>query len=151
MPDCRDLERALDELRRNRAADLAECDREEPPLRAACRKAVLDKIARAEEALRNCQEGLPPPGVQSASGRVSFLRVNDGGFGPTTDFLDADVIFKLDTQPGRAFGIKLENVTREAMLGLLRDGFVNSFDVSIDYEQVAGKFNSIAFRIALTK
>jgi hypothetical protein len=37
------------------------------------------------------------------------------------------------------------------MLGLLRDAFTNSFNASIDYNQVLGKFNAIAFRIALTR
>lgn len=151
MPDCNDLQRALDDLLRTKEEDLAQCGDEDPHLRAPCRKEVLAAITRAEVALRNCQQGLPSPGVQSASGRVSFLRINDGGFGPPNDFLDAEVIFMLDTEPGRAFGVKLENPAREGMLALLRDAFTNSFDVTIDYNQVSGRFNSIAFRIALTK
>jgi hypothetical protein len=152
MPDCSGLQQALDDLLRTKNDDLADCGGEEDPrIRGQCRKAVLDRIAQAQEALRNCELGLPDPGIQSASGRVSFLRVNDGGFGPPGDFLDAEVIFMLDTQPGRAFGVKLENPAREGMLGLLRDAFTNSFNASIDYNQVLGKFNAIAFRIALTR
>jgi hypothetical protein len=151
MPDCNQLQQALNDLLRTRAADLADCDGEGPILRGRCREEVLARITRAEDALRNCQQGLPGPGVQSASGRVTFLRVNDGGFGPPTDFLDAEVIFMMDTQPQRAFGIKLENPAREGMLALLRDAFTNNFNVSIDYNQVLSRFNSLAFRVALVK
>lgn len=119
------------------------------------RAQLADRLARARVALASCESGLPSAGVQRATGHVSFLRVNDsGGFGPQSDFLDAEVIFKLDTQPNRAFGFQLRSdasrPVREAMLALLRDAFENDFNVATDYRQVVNKANSIAFRIELT-
>jgi hypothetical protein len=137
MPDCSQFKQAVDQPQRSRDEDLAECDQLEPRLRAGCRKQVLDRIARAEAALKNCEEGLPPAGAQSASGRVTFLRGQHRGL-------------QAEGEPGRAFGIELDNVGGEAMFGLLRDAFLNNLDVSIDYTQVAEQVNSIAFRAALT-
>jgi hypothetical protein len=91
----------------------------------------------------------------NATGKVSFLRLNEGGFGPPNDFLDAEVIFMLDTMPNRAFGFQLRpdggGPAHEGMLGLLRDSFNNHQTVTIDFNQVAGKRNNIAFRIALIR
>ncbi|MEO6103120.1 MAG: alkaline phosphatase D family protein [Pseudoxanthomonas sp.] len=75
----------------------------------------------------------------SARGRISLLRVNDlrGGYGPTTDRLDGEVIVQLDTEPGRAFGFQLRDddnlPVRRRMLALLRDAFTHDRPITIDY------------------
>src|SRR5436190_5289949 len=121
MPDCSQQQSALDALVQRRDQDLAICDDLPPQGRAQCRNRVFAAIGAAEAALLACKEGVPAPGVRAISGHVVFLRANDGGFGPPNDFLDAEVVFSLDSTPGRAFGVKLENPGREAMLALLRD------------------------------
>jgi hypothetical protein len=66
--------------------------------------------------------------IQS-SGKLTFLRVNDigSGFGPPSDFIDVEVVLKLDTFPDRAMGFQLHNdgsrPVRQGMLDLLRDAF----------------------------
>jgi hypothetical protein len=159
MADCQTFRDEVNRL----AGLLADQDREcaeidDPRELRLCRQIraqIADRLSRARQALAICESGLPSAGVQRAEGHLSFLRVHDsGGFGPQTDFLDAEVIFRLDTQPNRAFGFQLRNdasrPSREAMLGLLRDAFEHDFSVATDYRQVANKANSIAFRIELT-
>ena len=75
----------------------------------------------------------------SATGKVTFLRVNDlgTGFGSPVDFLDAEVIVQLDTQPGKSFGFQLRADGSEAdhhgMLEVLRAAFRTNRTVSLDY------------------
>ena len=56
---------------------------------------LKDEIRLANEALTNCEAGLPSAGIQAAQGRVVFLRVHDeGGFGPNQDKLPGEVVFR---------------------------------------------------------
>jgi hypothetical protein len=159
MANCKPFQDEVDRLQELLQEQDAECREISDPTEARiCRQiraAIASQLARARDALRNCQSGLPAPGVQRAQGRITFLRVHDsGGYGPPNDHLNSEVIFKLDTQPNRAFGFALQDdVSRpahEGMLMLLRDGLANNFDVAADYQQVANKANSVAFRIELT-
>jgi len=92
-----------------------------------------------------------------SSGRLTFLRVHDvgTGFGPPTDFIDVEVVIKLDSKPNNAFGFQLRNDTnrppRAGMLDLLRDAFSHNWVVVIDYNLDAGKTNGVIIRTALTK
>jgi hypothetical protein len=92
-----------------------------------------------------------------SSGKVSFLRVHDvgTGFGPPNDFIDVEVVCKLDTKPNNAFGFQLRNDNngraRAGMLDLLRDAFDHNWTVLIDYNIDTGKTNGIIIRTALTK
>jgi hypothetical protein len=92
-----------------------------------------------------------------SSGRLTFLRVHDvgTGFGPPTDFIDVEVVIKLDTKPNNAFGFQLRNDNnrppRAGMLDLLRDAFNHNWVVVIDYNLDAGKSNGVIIRTALTK
>jgi hypothetical protein len=92
-----------------------------------------------------------------SSGKLTFLRVHDlgTGFGPPTDFLDVEVVVKLDSQPNKAFGFQLRNDTnlpaRQGMLNLLRDAFNNNWTVTLDYWLEPGKNNGEIIRIALSK
>ena len=86
-----------------------------------------------------------------------MLRVHDVGtkFGPPTDQIDAEVIFKLDTQPSKAFGFKLRNDTNGAvhrgMLALLQSGFDHNWLVSTDVNVPNAKNNGISIRVWLSK
>jgi hypothetical protein len=91
------------------------------------------------------------------TGKVTFLRVNDvgTGFGPPSDFIDVEVVVKLDVQPGNAFGFQLRDdgnrPARAGMLDLLQDAFNNNWTVSLDYDIDSGKTNGIIVRTALLK
>jgi hypothetical protein len=75
----------------------------------------------------------------SATGKITLLRVNDlgTGFGSPIDFLDAEVIVQLDSQPEKSFGFQLRTGDAEAdhygILELLRSAFRANRTVSIDY------------------
>ena len=95
--------------------------------------------------------------LKNSQGKLTFLRAHDvgTGFGPPTDFLDVEVVFILDSVPQGAFGFQLRTdanePVREAMVGLLRDAYVNNLKVSVDYFIDPGKHNGRAFRIALVR
>lgn len=159
MPNCQAFQNEVDRLRDLLAEQTEECGQLDSPLEVRLclqiRGAIAAQLRRAEDALANCQSGLPQPGIHRAEGRLTFLRAHDtGGFGPDSDHLDAEVIFKLDTQPDRAFGFQLRDdasrPAHEGMLMLLRDALAHDFDVATDYRQVLNKANSFAFRIELT-
>jgi hypothetical protein len=93
----------------------------------------------------------------NSQGKLTFLRAHDvgTGWGPPNDFLDVEVVFMLDSVPQGAFGFQLRTDSngpvREAMVGLLRDAYVNNLTVSVDYFIDPGKHNGRAFRIALIR
>ena len=95
--------------------------------------------------------------LKNSQGKLTFLRAHDvgTGFGPPSDQLDVEVVFMLDSVPQGAFGFQLRNdanePVREAMVGLLRDAYVNNLKVSVDYFIDPGKHNGRAFRIALVR
>jgi len=96
--------------------------------------------------------------IQS-SGKLTFLRAHDvgSGFGPPSDFIDVEVVLKLNTFPDRAMGFQLRNdanrPARQGMLDLLRDAFSHNWTVVIDYtiDLDAGKKNGKILRTALKK
>ena len=81
----------------------------------------------------------PMNSLQGAEGRITLLRVHDVGtkFGPPFDQLDAEVIVLLDSEPEKAFGLKLRTGADErvaqGMLALLRDAFNNDRRVRLDF------------------
>jgi hypothetical protein len=81
----------------------------------------------------------PVGSLQAAVGRVTLLRIHDvgTGFGPPGDQLDGEIVVFLDTQPEKAFGLKLRtNANRpvaEGMLGLLRDAFNRNRVVRLEF------------------
>lgn len=95
--------------------------------------------------------------LKNSQGKLTFLRAHDvgTGWGPPSDQLDVEVVFMLNSVPQGAFGFQLRTdanePVREAMLGLLRDAYVNNFTVSVDYFIDPGKHNGRAFRIALVR
>lgn len=99
----------------------------------------------------------PAPGLLQSCGKVTFLRAHDvgGGFGPPNDFIDVEVVTKLNTFPARAMGFQLRNdnnePARHGMLDLLRDAFSNNANVCLDYFLVPGRNNGVIIRVALNK
>ena len=94
--------------------------------------------------------------IVGASGKLTLLRVHDvgTGFGPPADFIDAEVIIRLDTEIGKSFGFQLRSdtdaLTHAGMLDLLLDAHANNWTVFINYLSEAGKNNSIMFRLWVT-
>lgn len=95
--------------------------------------------------------------ILQEEGKLTFLRVHDKGtgYGPQNDFIDAEVVFRLSSSPEKAFGFQLRNdefgPSREGMLALLRDAFINNFTVTTDYMFEQGKTTAIAIRVWLHK
>lgn len=97
--------------------------------------------------------------AKNASGKVTMLRVHEVGtkYGPSSDVLDAEVVFKLDSASDLAFGFKLRDdsnqATHQGMLDLLRDAFKNGYTVYTDYYQDVEfpKKNCEVFRVWITK
>jgi hypothetical protein len=95
--------------------------------------------------------------LRNSQGKLTFLRAHDvgTGWGPPSDQLDVEVVFILDSVPQGAFGFQLRTdanePVREAMVGLLRDAYVNNLTVSVDYFIDPGKHNGRAFRVALVR
>lgn len=88
----------------------------------------------------------------SARGRITLLRVQDsGGYGPSTDRIDGEVVVALDNEPGRAFGFQLRPgaalPVRRRMLAVLRDAFRLDRPVAIDYLRT-GRHNGTLIRVA---
>ena len=81
----------------------------------------------------------PKGSLEAARGRITLLRVHDvgTGYGPPYDFIDAEIIVWLDTEPEKAFGLQLRNDSdrpaAEGMLALLRDSFNNDRPVRIEF------------------
>ena len=81
----------------------------------------------------------PVGSLQAAVGHITLLRVHDlgTGYGPPYDFIDAEIIVWLDTEPGKAFGLQLRNdgngPAAAGMLDLLRDCFNHGRPVRLDF------------------
>jgi hypothetical protein len=88
-------------------------------------------------------------------GKLTLLRVHDvgTGFGPPSDFLDGEVVVKLDSRPDLAFGFQLREdgnrAVRTGMLGLLRDAYTHKFTVSMDVDLADGRQQGRIFRVWL--
>ena len=95
-----------------------------------------------------------PGRLLQAEGRLSFLRVHDvgSGFGPPTDHLDAEVVVRLDSAQGQAFGFQLREDDNEAarrgMLDVLRVAFNENRRVRLEFNKPFGGSNSTLVRVA---
>jgi hypothetical protein len=115
----------------------------------------MDNPSQQQQSVEALPPPLPPLELLEQTGIITFLRAHDlgSGFGPPTDFLDAEAVIKLDTSPDDAFGFQLRNdqflPSRQAMLDLLRDAFSRNHRVTIDYLIVPGRHNGVILRVAL--
>ena len=81
----------------------------------------------------------PIGSVLTAQGRIMLLRAHDvgTGYGPPTDFLDAEAVVHLDSLPGNSFGFQLRQDANKSahrgMFALLRKAFAQNRPVRIDY------------------
>lgn len=95
--------------------------------------------------------------VEATTGKVTFLRINrvGGNYGPPSDNLDAEVIIKMSSKPGYAFGFKLrkddDQLTHQGMLMILRESFTSDRNVKIEYTKEGSKKNLFIIRVILEK
>jgi hypothetical protein len=96
-------------------------------------------------------------GIVAATGKVIALRAHDlgTGYGPSTDYIDVEVVVRLDSMPNDRFGFQLRQDTklpsREGMFQLLLSAMQNNWNVTMDYDSVPGKMNHILFRVWVGK
>ena len=97
----------------------------------------------------------PLGSVLAAEGTVTELRAFDRGtmFGPPSDRIDVEVVFRLSSDPRKAFGFQLREDAREqvhrSMLDVLRDAFRNNGRIRVDYSR-SGIRNNVAIRVIRT-
>ncbi|MDJ0618015.1 MAG: hypothetical protein QNJ63_14935 [Calothrix sp. MO_192.B10] len=95
--------------------------------------------------------------IKQSSGKLTLLRVHNVGtkYGPPADQIDAEVIIRLNSQPGKAFGFKLRQdsnaLVHQGMLDVLRDAFFRNTNVTIDYDIESGKKNGRIIRVWVSK
>jgi hypothetical protein len=92
----------------------------------------------------------PPLGTGLVTrGKVSMLRVHEvgTGYGNANDFLDAEVIVRLDSTGNLALGFQLRagstGEQRRAMLRVLRDAIVHDERVTIEYTRTGFRTGTI--------
>ncbi len=100
--------------------------------------AAFSQMLEAQRAYQDCLKNNPEPTPRllGITGYVTFLLINEpgGGYGGgSTNWLDADVIFKLHSRPDKGFGFQLRQdaaePVRRGMLSLLEDAIVNKLQV----------------------
>jgi hypothetical protein len=124
--------------------------------------AAFSQMLEAQRAYQDCLKNNPEPTPRllGITGYVTFLLINEpgGGYGGgSTNWLDAEVIFKLHSRPDKGFGFQLRQDTaepvRRGMLSLLEDALVNKLQVITDYIELPSlpNNNSFVIRVALTQ
>jgi hypothetical protein len=95
--------------------------------------------------------------LKQATGKLSLLRVHNVGskFGPATDQIDVEVVFRLAQTGAQSYGFQLRDdanrAARQGMLDLLRDAFNHNWTVTTDFEIAASKQNGVSIRVWLTR
>lgn len=92
--------------------------------------------------------------IRTATGNITFLSVHElgSGYGPPSDFINVEVVIKLDSMPGKAFGFQLRRGTRyaanKAMLEIVRTAFEEGEPITIDYVYL-NRSNSVILRVII--
>jgi len=84
--------------------------------------------------------------VTESYGKITVLRAQPQGieYGDSKDRLDAEVIFKLDKEPGKTFGIRYHegvDPSIQFMAGLIREAFLNQLPITVLHNEVKGMRN----------
>jgi hypothetical protein len=81
--------------------------------------------------------------ISNLAGKINFLRAHDlgTGYGPANDYLDAEVVLHLNSNPNTTLGFQLRQgqflPEHRKMLSILQNAFYQDITVSIDYVKVA--------------
>lgn len=107
--------------------------------------------------LVNSAQAAPAAELYQFQGKVVFLRAHEmgAGYGSPADFIDVEVVVRLDAYPDHRFGLKLRDdaalQAHQAMFELLRDAMVNNYKVILDVDIPPGKQNGTIIRVAVSK
>jgi hypothetical protein len=96
--------------------------------------------------------------IRNQTGKITLLRIHEvgSGYGPSTDLLDGEVIFKINSgNADYSYGFQLRNdanaLTHEGMFQLLKEAFIKELPVHFDFDEKEGKRNHTTFRIWIVK
>lgn len=119
---------------------------------------IRDSVARKRQEVEECRTQRQFSFAE-ATGLVTFLRAHtQGGYGPPDDHLGSEVIFKLDSEPGLAFGLAPDDgaeayrAQHDRMFDILRTAVEAEKQVRVEYllyDDSRGKANHPALRIEL--
>ena len=124
---------------------------------------LRSELIQAQNELAKCRVANPAPATSQlleSRGHVTFLLLNEQGSGyggGSGNWIDADVVFKLDSRPDKGFGFQLRDdlaqPVRRGMLDLLQNAIVNNLQVITDYVEPVATPNNNCFviRVALTQ
>jgi hypothetical protein len=124
---------------------------------------LRSQLLQAQNDLAKCRLEHPPAATSrllETRGHVTFLLVNEQGSGyggGSGNWIDADVVFKLDSRPDKGFGFQLRDdpaqPVRQGMLDLLQNAITNNLQVITDYVEPVATPNNNCFviRVALTQ
>ena len=90
------------------------------------------------------------------TGKITSIRAQTQGleYGDKSDFLDAEVLVKLDTAPEMTFGYRYHDNTQPSlslMADLLKDAYINGLPVKILHTQLPQKRNQTIIWVELSK
>jgi hypothetical protein len=98
------------------------------------------------------------PLYKNTKGNITWLAAValGSGYGPGHDFIDTEIIIKLDNMPGMAFGFYLrdnnnDTAVRQAMFEILLEAYKNNWPVYIDYKFDEKKNNFLIHRVWVSK
>ena len=87
----------------------------------------------------------PHPHGQEVSGKITLLRSQEQGLeiGAKSDFLDAELLVTLDSEPGKVFGLSIHdnNEATRQIAETLRAAYLNNRPVTIQHRVAPGKSN----------
>jgi len=82
---------------------------------------------------------------KNVTGKITLFRAQTEGLeiGNEKDFLDAEVLVTLDTEPGKVFGIRYHETkpATGAIVDTLREAYINNKPVTIQHRFSPGKTN----------
>jgi len=125
--------------------------------------APLQEMLKAQREWNACKDGEEKAAqarILQLSGYITFLLVVEPGVGyggGETNLIDADVIFKVDSRPEKAFGFQLRDdgyqYARQSMFSLVEEAYLNGLRIQVDYSEVvtSPNQNSFVVRLALVK
>ena len=90
------------------------------------------------------------------SGKVTSIRAQTQGleYGDKSDFLDAEVLVKLDSAPEMTFGYRYHDNSQPSltlMADLLKEAYINGLPVKIFHTQLPQKRNQAIIWVELSK